>query len=75
MGAITAHAHNLDEIGFIFFLVGFIGMIFTFPLVIYRYINYKDIPNANMPLIVGVIVSFIVQEILVARVKETKKKK
>ena len=51
MGAITAHAHNLDEIGFIFFLVGFIGMIFTFPLVIYRYINYKDIPNANKPLI------------------------
>ena len=51
MGAITAHAHNLDEIGFIFFLVGFIGMIFTFPLVIYRYINYKDIPDANKPLI------------------------
>lgn len=51
MGAITAHAHNLDEISFIFFLVGFIGMIFTFPLVIYRYINYKDIPNANKPLI------------------------
>ena len=51
MGAITAHAHNLDEIVFIFFLVGFIGMIFTFPLVIYRYINYKDIPNANKPLI------------------------
>lgn len=51
MGAITAHAHNLDEIGFIFFLSGFIGMIFTFPLVIYRYIKYKDIPNANKPLI------------------------
>lgn len=51
MGAITAHAHNLDELGFIFFLVGFIGMLFTFPLVIYRYINYKDIPNANKPLI------------------------
>ena len=51
MGAITAHAHNLDEIGFIFFLAGFIGMIFTFPLVIYRYIKYKDIPNANKPLI------------------------
>ena len=51
MGAITAHAHNLDEIGFIFFLAGFIGMIFTFPLAIYRYIKYKDIPNANKPLI------------------------
>ena len=51
MGAITAHAHNLDEIGFIFFLVGFIGMILTLPLVIYRYIKHKDIPNANKPLI------------------------
>ena len=30
--------------------------------------------NENLPLIVGVAVSFIVQEILVARVKETKKK-
>ena len=51
MGAITAHAHNLDEIGFIFFLVGFIGMILTLPLVIYRYIKHKDLPNANKPLI------------------------
>lgn len=51
MGAITAHAHNLDGIGFIFFLVGFIGMIITLPLVIYRYVKYTDIPNANKPLI------------------------
>ena len=51
MGAITAHAHNLDEIGFIFFIIGFISMIITLPLVIYRYIKYKDIPDANKPLI------------------------
>ena len=31
--------------------------------------------NENLPLIVGVAVSLVVQEILVARVKETKKKK
>ena len=55
MGAITAHAHNLDEIGFIFFLVGFIGMIFTFPLVIYRYINYKAVLSI---LIVGYLNSY-----------------
>ncbi|WP_407421133.1 TDT family transporter [Methanobrevibacter sp.] len=51
MGAITAHAHNLDEIGFIFFLVGFIAMIITLPLVVYRYLKYSDIPDANKPLI------------------------
>lgn len=51
MGAITAHAHGLDEIGFIFFLVGFISMIITLPLVVYRYMKYSDIPDANKPLI------------------------
>lgn len=51
MGAITAHAHGLDEIGFIFFLVGFISMIITLPLVVYRYLKYSDIPDANKPLI------------------------
>lgn len=51
MGAITAHAHGLDEIGFIFFLVGFISMIITLPLVVYRYLKYNDIPDANKPLI------------------------
>ncbi|MBR2557231.1 MAG: TDT family transporter [Methanobrevibacter sp.] len=51
MGAITAHAHGLDEIGFIFFLVGFVAMAITMPLVIYRYLKYKDIPDANKPLI------------------------
>ena len=51
MGAITAHAHGLDEIGFIFFLVGFISMLITLPLVVYRYLKCSDIPDANKPLI------------------------
>lgn len=51
MGAITAHAHGLDEIGFIFFLVGFIAMLITMPLVVYRYLKYNDIPEGNKPLI------------------------
>ena len=51
MGAITAHAHGLDEIGFIFFLVGFISMLITLPLVVYRYLKYNDVPDANKPLI------------------------
>lgn len=51
MGAITAHAHGLDEIAFIFFLFGFVAMIITLPLVIYRYLKHKDIPDANKPLI------------------------
>ena len=51
MGAITAHAHNLEEIGIIFFIVGFIAMILTMPLIIYRYLKYTDIPNGNKPLI------------------------
>lgn len=51
MGAITAHAHGLDEIGFIFFLVGFVAMVITLPLVVYRYLKYADIPDANKPLI------------------------
>lgn len=51
MGAITAHAHNLDEIGFIFFLFGFAAMIITLPLVIYRYLKYNNVPDANKPLI------------------------
>ena len=51
MGAITAHAHNLEEIGIIFFLVGFMAMIITMPLIIYRYLKYPNIPNGNKPLI------------------------
>ena len=51
MGAITAHIHGLNDIGFICFSIGFIGMIITLPLISYRYIKYPEIPNMNKPLI------------------------
>ena len=51
MGAITSHTHSVEEIGFIFFIIGFIAMIVTSPLVIYRYIRYPKIPDMNKPLI------------------------
>ena len=51
MAAITSHAHNVEEIGFIFFIIGFIAMAITLPLVIYRYIKYSDVPDMNKPLI------------------------
>lgn len=51
MGAITAHIHGLNEIGFICFSIGFVAMLVTTPLMIYRYIKYRDIPNMNKPLI------------------------
>ncbi|MDO5861005.1 TDT family transporter, partial [Methanobrevibacter sp.] len=51
MGAITAHAHGLDEIGFLFFLAGFFAMLITLPLIIYRYMKFRDVPDGNKPLI------------------------
>jgi len=51
MGAITAHVHGLKELGFIFFCIGFISMLITLPLMIYRYIKHNDIPDMNKPLI------------------------
>lgn len=51
MGAITAHVHGVTEIDFIFFIIGFISMIITLPLIIYRYLKYSDIPEMNKPLI------------------------
>lgn len=51
MAAITAHAHGQNEMAFIFFLVGFVAMLITLPPVIYRYLKYSDIPDANKPLI------------------------
>ena len=51
MAAITSHSHNIEEIGFIFFIFGFIAMLITLPLMIYRYINYKNIPTMNRSLI------------------------
>ena len=51
MGAITAHVHGIEEMGFIFFIIGFLAMAITLPLVIYRYIRHTDIPDMNKPLI------------------------
>lgn len=51
MSAITAHVHGLSEIGFIFFLFGFIAMLITLPLVVYRYLKYPNSTDANKPLI------------------------
>ena len=51
MGAITANIHGLKEIGFLCFCIGFMSMLITTPLMIYRYINYRDIPDINKPLI------------------------
>lgn len=51
MCAITSNVHGVQEIGFIFFIIGFIAMIITLPLVIFRYIKYPTIPEANKPLI------------------------
>lgn len=51
MGAITAHVHGLNEIGWLFFVFGFISMIITLPLVIYRYLKYPNQLDQNKPLI------------------------
>ena len=51
MAAITAHIHGLKETGFIFFIFGFVSMIATVPLIIYRYYKHNEIPDVNKPLI------------------------
>ncbi|WP_298522161.1 TDT family transporter [uncultured Methanobrevibacter sp.] len=51
MGAITSSVHGIEEMGFLFFIIGFSAMLITLPLVIYRYIKHPDIPDANKPLI------------------------
>ena len=51
MAAITSHIHSVEEIGFIFFVIGFVAMVITLPLVIYRYLKYNNIPDMNKPLI------------------------
>ncbi len=51
MGAITSSIHGVKEIGFVFFAVGFIAMLITLPLVIYRYLKEPEIPDGNKPLI------------------------
>ena len=49
MGAITAPIHGLSQIAFACFIIGFISMLLTTPLVIYRYIKYPSIPDGNKP--------------------------
>lgn len=51
MAAITSKSHGIQEIGFIFFIIGFVAMLITLPLVIYRYIKIKNTPDMNKPLI------------------------
>lgn len=51
MGAITSGVHGATSIGFIFFMIGFIAMAITLPLVIYRYIRDPEVPDVNKPLI------------------------
>lgn len=51
MGAITAHVHGLTEIAYLFFVFGFIMMLITLPLVVYRYVRYPNILDQNKPLI------------------------
>ncbi|MBR4448146.1 TDT family transporter [Methanobrevibacter sp.] len=50
MASITGHFHGLQEIDFIFFILGFIGMLASTPLVLYREFIYKEIPKMNKPL-------------------------
>ena len=51
MGAITAHVHGFNEIGFYFFVFGFVSMIVTLPLMLYRYLKYPNKLDQNKPLI------------------------
>lgn len=51
MAAITANAYGINEIDFIFFIIGFISMLVTTPLIFYRYIRHPNRINMNKPLI------------------------
>lgn len=51
MGAITANAHGINEIDYLFFILGFISMIITTPLMFYRYIKHPNKMDMNKPLI------------------------
>ncbi|WP_407412949.1 TDT family transporter [Methanobrevibacter sp.] len=51
MAAITSHSHSVEETGFIFFICGFVGMLLSTPVIFYRYIKHRDIPDVNKPLI------------------------
>jgi exfoliative toxin A/B len=51
MAAITSSVHGIEEIGFLFFIIGFIAMLITLPLVVYRYLKEPNVPDMNKPLI------------------------
>ena len=51
MASITANVHGIYEEDFIFFIIGFISMIVTTPLIFYRYIRYPNKTDMNKPLI------------------------
>ena len=51
MAAITANVHGMHEIDFIFFIIGFISMIITTPLMFYRYIKHPNNLDMNKPTI------------------------
>lgn len=50
MAAITANVHGINKIDFIFFIIGFMGMLASTPLVLYREFIYNKIPEMNKPL-------------------------
>lgn len=50
MAAITANVHGINDADFIFFIIGFIGMLVSTPLVLYREFVYDKIPEMNRPL-------------------------
>ena len=51
MAAITANVHGIYEADFIFFIIGFISMLVTTPVIFYRYIRYPNKTDMNKPLI------------------------
>ena len=51
MAAITANVHGIHEADFIFFIIGFISMLVTTPVIFYRYIRYPNKTDMNKPLI------------------------
>jgi len=50
-GAVTSDDLNQKKIGHIIYLFGLVSFIFLFPLIFYRYLFYRNIPENNKPLI------------------------
>lgn len=68
----TERAYKIPGNGFVLQLVTWIPFIFLVLSVIFTLFGdfTKEYIDANMPLIIGVVVSFVIQEILAARVKK-----